>query len=105
MVVVEHGRELKTRSFRAFQIAHSIVAQPKRQEVEPTPGGGSKLQTEKRPPGMWTPSRAQTEPAREQSKKRCLPVSVSPQAAHESVGAQLLAKRLARVLSRSMSQR
>jgi hypothetical protein len=40
MVVVEHGRELKTRPLRAFQIAHRIAAQPKRQEAEPMRGGG-----------------------------------------------------------------
>jgi hypothetical protein len=57
------------------------------------------------PPGMAVPIRAQTSVARAQSKKRCLPVSGRWQAAQIADGAQFLAKRLARVLSLSMSAR
>jgi hypothetical protein len=69
------------------------------------PGRGGKSQKEKLPAGTETPNRAHTSEAREQSKKRCLHVSVEGQAAHTSEGAQFLKKRLDRVLSLSMSAR
>jgi hypothetical protein len=68
------------------------------------PRSGGKSQKEKLPAGTDTPNRAHTSEASEQSKKRCLPVSVEGHAAHTSKGAQFL-KRLDRVLSLSMSAR
>jgi hypothetical protein len=93
---------LKTRSFRAFHIDHMTVARPACQTWGAIPRGGSKSQREKSPTGMVVPSLSHTLAA---SKKRCLPVSCKGHAAHTAEGAQLLEKRLACVLSLSMSTR
>jgi hypothetical protein len=82
-----------------------VTATPARQKSEVMGRGAGRSHTENCPAGIGTSSRLQIRAEAGQSKNKCLAVSTAGQAAHTADGAQLFAKRLARVLKQSMSAR